>query len=127
MENTNAPAPDVQDIAKGKTNAILAYCTPIGWIISIIMHSSAKSKFAAFHIRQGLGLWIIAIGIGILTMMLYMLLGYRMWFLITGFRAIVNLGILALAIMGLMNANNGKQVGIPVLGETFNKMFSGIN
>lgn len=117
--------PDTQDIAKGKTNAILAYCTPIGWIIALILHNGAKSRFAAFHIRQGLGLWCLAIASSIVLMMFMFSLHF--FFIFAGVRMLVNLGIIALAIIGIINVNNGKMEPVPLLGDFFNKLFAGIN
>jgi len=126
MENATTPSPDAQDIAKGKTNAILAYCTPIGWIIAFVLHGNAKSRFAAYHLRQGLGLMCIAIGLGIISVAFMFMFMFHMFFLFWVIR-LLQLGILGLAIIGIMNANNGKAEPVPVLGEFFNKMFSGIN
>jgi uncharacterized membrane protein len=124
MENTTTPISDAQDIAKGKTNAILSYCTPIGWIIGFVLHSSAKSRFAAYHLRQGLGLWCLAMGIGIASV--FFLLVFYMFILYLAIR-LLQLGVLAFAVMGLINASNGKMEPVPLLGDFFNKIFSGIN
>ncbi len=122
MENTSSPSPDAQDIAKGKTIAILSYCTLIGWIIAFVMHGNEKTKFGAYHLRQGLGLMCIGLVIFIISFMFI----FMMPALYFGFR-LLNLGILALAIMGIMNANNGKAEPMPLIGDFFDKLFSGIN
>lgn len=40
----------------GKTKAIVAHITWIGWIIALILNSSEKDEIASFFIRQLLGL-----------------------------------------------------------------------
>ncbi|MCX6312439.1 MAG: hypothetical protein NT084_12480 [Bacteroidetes bacterium] len=122
MENTNMPVSDAQDAENGKIIAILSYITLIGWVIAYVMHSSNKTKFGAFHIRQGLGLMIMSVGVFILSFVMM----FISFYLYSIFQ-IVNLGILAIAIMGIVNAAGGKKQGIPVLGEFFDKTFASIN
>ena len=42
----------------GKNIAIVSYLTIIGAIIAIFMNSEKKDSFAAFHIRQALGIFV---------------------------------------------------------------------
>lgn len=52
-----------------KTYAILAYCTLIGWIISLTQVSSStgeERKFTAFHLRQMLVLMLLGAVISII-------------------------------------------------------------
>lgn len=114
--------PDQKDIEAGKTNAILAYCTLIGWIIAIALNGTTKSKFAAFHIRQGLGLMLTAIVVVVLYFLILFVIPFLFWL-----APLLNLGVLTLAILGIINAANGKMIGVPVVGDMFNSMFSGIN
>ena len=120
MENTA----DQQDIAKGKTNAIIAYITPIGWLIAYILNSSNKSKFATFHLRQALGL-AIAEGV-VMALSVFFILFIYLPFIFWPLR-MVNIAILGLVVIGLVNANNGKAEPLPFIGEFLSKTFSGIN
>ena len=52
----------------GKTRAIIAHITLIGWIIAIVQNSSDKNEDASFYIRQMLGLMILAVGLQIVSM-----------------------------------------------------------
>ena len=45
----------------GKTVAIIAHLTFIGWIIAIIMNSSNKTEIGSFYIRQTLGIFLLLI------------------------------------------------------------------
>ena len=43
-------------VFEGKTAAVLGYITFVGLIIGYFMNSESKNEFAAFHLRQSLGL-----------------------------------------------------------------------
>jgi hypothetical protein len=50
----------------GKTIAIIAHVTIIGYIIALIMHNNNKTEIGSFYLRQLLGLWIAVIVLGII-------------------------------------------------------------
>ena len=52
---------DANNPESGKTVAILAHITFLGWIIAIIMNSSNKTELGSFYIRQTLGIFLIGI------------------------------------------------------------------
>ena len=52
--------------SQGKTTAIIAYLTIIGWIIAFIMNNKDNNAFASFHIRQALGLMLTYFAVSIL-------------------------------------------------------------
>lgn len=125
MENTNqAPLSEQQDIDAGKTIAILSYITIVGWIVAIVMHNNSpvKSKFAAFHLRQGLGLTLCAFSIIAAAVIVGFILPF-LFFLIP----LLQVGVIVLVILQIIQAANGKKQGIPVLGDFIEKTFSGIN
>ncbi|QGY45429.1 hypothetical protein GM418_17645 [Maribellus comscasis] len=43
----------------GKTKAIIAHITIIGWIIALVLNSTEKDEFASYYIRQLLGIYIL--------------------------------------------------------------------
>lgn len=43
----------------GKTIAIIAHITFIGWIVALIINSSERDMMAGFYIRQTLGIFIM--------------------------------------------------------------------
>ncbi|VAW18536.1 hypothetical protein MNBD_BACTEROID01-2248 [hydrothermal vent metagenome] len=45
----------------GKTKAIVAHITLIGWVIAFIINSSDKDEFASYYIRQTLGIFLLGI------------------------------------------------------------------
>lgn len=120
--NTNDTIPlPPDDIAKGKTIAILSYCTLLGWIIAIILHQSEKTRYGAFHLRQGLGLFIFLIG-GILAVTGIGIVLWFLWVLVP----VLQIALLVGIILGIINAANGQAKKLPLIGDLSEKMLSGI-
>jgi len=84
---------------------ILAYIGPL----VVVSYATAKDDpFVMFHIKQGAVLFIIEIAMWFLSIILMPL-----WFIFT----LVNLGAVALAILGIMNVVHGKQEDLPLVGK----------
>ncbi|TXD83658.1 hypothetical protein ESY86_08740 [Subsaximicrobium wynnwilliamsii] len=102
---------------EGKNTAIIAYITIIGLIIAFVMNSDKKSDFASYHIKQSLGLALTGLALGIIGMI--PILGW-----------IINLiGIFVLLfiwIMGLVNAINGQEKPVPILGTMYLEWFKNL-
>lgn len=90
----------------GKTKAIVAHITLIGWIIALVLNSQEKDEYASFYIRQMLGLLIISF-LGFIP-----LLG-----IIFGIAALV------LWIISLIGAASGQMKPLPVVGQYFQDWF----
>ncbi|MGC9352511.1 MAG: hypothetical protein ACP5D9_01670, partial [Mariniphaga sp.] len=45
----------------GKTKAIVAHITIIGWIIALVLNSNEKDEFASYYIRQLLGIYLLGL------------------------------------------------------------------
>lgn len=103
--------------ADGKTVAIISYITLIGFIIALIMNSSKRSAFAAFHIRQSLGIMLTAFVLSLIGII--PILGWIVSIL--GFLLIV-----VMWIMGLVAAVNGEEKPVFLLGNQFQDWFRGI-
>ena len=102
---------------EGKTIAIIAYLTIIGLIIAFVMNNDKKNPFANFHIRQSLGLGLTALALSLINII--PILGWLISFI--GFFI-----ILFMWIMGLLNAINGKEKTVPILGEKYKEWFKTI-
>lgn len=108
-EQNNQPAAPVTPTStdgqkKNTTMAIVAYI-----IFFIPLLTDAKNDpFVKYHIKQGLALFIVAVALGILQSILF----YRMWFIIQ----LLQLGVLVLAIMGIMHAAKGEEKPLPLIG-----------
>ncbi len=116
---------DKADIEQNKTMCILAY---LGILVLIPMFvSPAKdSRFVRFHVNQGIILLIACIGWVIVDSVIMALLravlwsGLSAWRFYTTFGTILNLVYILftiLAIIGIINALNGKAKELPVIGK----------
>jgi len=103
-----------------RTVAILTYITLIGFIIAIVMHSNKKTALGAFHLRQGLGLIVsgLVLGVGGFVLLFIPVLG---WLAVMA----AWLAFLVMWLMGLIAAVNGQQKPMPILGEQYQKWFAG--
>ncbi|MBK0370008.1 hypothetical protein [Flavobacterium agrisoli] len=100
----------------GKTAAITAYILIIGVLIAMSMNSEDKNKFAAFHIRQALGLSLTFISLGaIISNFDSFFITFPMW-----------IGISVLWVFGITSAIKGETTPIPILGNLFQKWFKNI-
>lgn len=96
---------------QGVVMAVLAYIGPLV-IVSYIM--GKDNPFVKYHIKQGLVLLVLEVGLWFVGKMLFFL-----WPLI----GIVNLALLVLAIVGIINAVNKKEKELPLVGS-FAKHFN---
>lgn len=105
------------NIAEGKNIATIAYITLIGLIVAFVQNGEKKNKFASYHIRQSLGLMCTGFALALVNIIPF--LGW----IISIFGVI---GLMVLWFMGLMNAINGKEQPIPLLGNLYAKWFANI-
>jgi uncharacterized membrane protein len=106
----------LEDIKQGKTAAIIGYILFIGPLIALSMNSDPKSKFASFHIRQGIGLTLLFISLGLIISNFHndMIL-ISMWIFVS-----------ILCVYGLITAANGETKTLPIIGNFFQKVFKNI-
>lgn len=121
MDNTtqgmNQEAPqdggDQGDIEKNKGMAVLSY---IGILCLIPLLAAKESKYAQFHAKQGLVLFIIWVILGVL----YAIPGVNVVMFFIGW--ILWLFLAILAIMGIVNSLQGKYWKMPILGGMAEKI-----
>ncbi|ASV29780.1 hypothetical protein [Maribacter cobaltidurans] len=101
---------DPKNPDSGKTVAIIAHITVIGWIVALIMNSQNKTEFGSYYIRQTLGIWILGFILGIIP--------------VVGCFAFII--CVVLIIISLVNAANDKMVPIVGLGEYFQDWFKSL-
>jgi uncharacterized membrane protein len=111
---------DPADVEKNKIFGILAYLPPLLFLVPLL--AAKESKFAMYHCNQGLVLTITAFALWIVNMILGMILVFIPfvgWFLMAVLHLGVFISILALAIMGIINAVNGVCKPLPLIGNRF--------
>lgn len=101
MENQNR----IKDVEDNKVMAILAYI-----IFFIPLLAARESTFAMYHANQGLLLFLLAVGINIVGT----IIPFIGWMFIL---PLGNLLVLALAILGIINAAKGDEKPLPILGK----------
>lgn len=94
----------------GKTKAIVAHITLIGWIIALVVNSQEKDEFASFYIRQMLGLILLSIVVS--------------WIPIVNIVGWVV--VFVLWILSLVGAASGEEKLTPFVGEYFQQWFKGL-
>lgn len=96
---------DSRDIEDNRVMAILAYI----WILFLVPLLAAKeSRFARYHAYQGVALFLLSLLVGIIDR----LLPYNL----SGLSYLLSLAVLVLAIIGIVNAYQGKAKPLPVIG-----------
>ncbi len=94
----------------GKTKAIVAHITWIGWIIALILNSSQKDEITSYYIRQTLGIYLFTLLVSIIPVLniIGWIIGIIFW------------------IMSLIGAINGEMKETPIVGKYFQDWFKGI-
>lgn len=100
-----ANKPDTKDIEDNKVYAILAY---IGILCLVPILAAKDSKFAQFHANQGLILFICGIAGSIVARI--PIFGWIIY-------PVVSIGIIVLAIMGIVSASKGEMKELPIIGS----------
>lgn len=106
---------DPNDIQNNKVMAILAY---LSWLVLIPLFAAKDSPFARFHVKQGLLLaiceTIVIIAVNILTTIIVTLVP-ALWFIST-ILSLLYIPFCVLAIIGIINAAQGKAKELPIIG-----------
>ncbi|NGM65652.1 DUF4870 domain-containing protein [Sphingobacterium sp. SGR-19] len=103
-----------------KVQSILSYIG-IAWLIAYFGGKKERNDFSRYHLKQGLGLWIIAIWnvlvsvVSVISASIAVLLSY------------VGFIFLVLMIMGIIHAVNNVKKPLPVVGVLFEDKFDFIN
>ncbi len=105
---------DENTIFEGKTAAALSYITFVGLIIAYFMNSEVKNPFAAFHIRQSLGLTLSYFLIMIPLSMLDIPMASIGFFIV----------FFVLWLYGIISAFQGHVRPLPLVGAFYQKVFT---
>lgn len=94
----------------GKTKAIVAHITYIGWIIALVINANQRDEITSFYIRQLLGIYLFSIVISFIPVL--NIIGWIAAFIFW--------------IMSLLDALNGEMKTTPYVGEYFQDWFKAI-
>lgn len=101
----------------GKTRAMIAHFTLIGWLIAFFMNNGDRNDFASFYIRQMLGLLILLFGGQIIM---------RIGFLGMLIGGVIVIASIILWVVSIKDANSGKKEPSPFIGHFFQMWFKGL-
>lgn len=94
----------------GKTVAIIAHLTLIGWIIALVMNNGNKTEIGSFYIRQVLGIMLLGFVLGIIPVvnLIAWIVPFVLW------------------IISLVGAFGGKQKPVLLVGDYFQDWFKSL-
>jgi len=105
-----------QTVNEGKTIAIISYLTWIGTLIAYILNKDKKNAFAAFHIRQMIGLSLFSLANAFI---ITRYTGYWIY-------GTINFLLFVLWIIGFIGVLQGEDKKIPFIGDLFQDWFKGV-
>ncbi len=116
---------DPSDIASNKGISVLSY---IGLLFLIPLFCTNNSKYARYHVNQGLVLFLTGVAYGVVQGVLTLILGVIFPFsfftgrsvvyvILTTILSLVWLAFTALMIIGIVNAATGKAKELPIIGK----------
>lgn len=112
------------DINANKGISVLSY---IGILFLIPLLAKKDSPYAQYHAKQGFNLFLLDVAIGIVNLLLGLIkvpqslygfvYGYATPWFVSLISWLLGLGVLALAIIGIVNAVQGKAKELPIIGK----------
>ena len=107
---------DPADVAANKTLSLFSY---LNLLLLIPLLAVPRSRYARFHVNQGLVLLLCEIVWGVLTAIVGLIFGFIPFvgWLVKLIMRLVNLVFIVLAIMGIVNAVGGRAKPLPIIGD----------
>lgn len=109
--------------------SIVCYITLVGWIVSLILYSSDpkfKSSLSRFHLKQALGLIILAFAASIIFRIIIHMPFFG-WLTAVILGPIFAIFIIVLLVMGIINASQGEEKPLPLIGRFADENLNFIN
>jgi uncharacterized membrane protein/predicted RNA-binding Zn-ribbon protein involved in translation (DUF1610 family) len=111
-----------RDAQENKTMAILAY---ILFFIPLLTGAHNTSPFVKYHTNQGTLLFIASLAFGVVYWILMSILtsillntgAWGLWNVLTTIRGLAWLLVLALCVIGIINAAGGQMKPLPIIGK----------
>ncbi len=106
---------DPRDVQDNKGMAIIAY---ILFFVPLIAGTHKTSPYVKYHTNQGTALFITALAYGLADGIITAVVGWipLVGWLITLVLSLAGLVFLVLLIMGIINAANGEEKPLPIIG-----------
>ncbi len=110
---------DPVDVKRNKVMGVLSY---LGILVLIpILAGDKKSYYVKFHANQGLALFLVSIGVNLISSLtrfiVYEVLGYYRFDFFSNIFNILEFGIFILVIMGIVYACKGEKRGFPFIED----------
>lgn len=113
---------------KEKVLSVISYLSIIGWIVSYLLLGNKKDDIVDFHLKQSLGLaiskLITYVFFLVLSSIIINLLGINLSMIIIIAGTLVYLFLIALTVIGCINAARGKMCALPIIGGYFVNKFN---
>jgi len=100
---------DITSPLSGNKNTAMAVIAYILFFVPLLTGDAKKDPFVKYHVKQGLVLFLLAVLVNVIGWVI----PFYLWYSISW---ILSLGILVLLILGIVNAVNGKQEPLPLVG-----------
>ena len=104
--------PVLNDVDDHKLFAIIGYILPFLFFVPMVQDASKNNVFARYHANQQLTLLVLCIGLYILGQVIY-----SISYMLMVFIPLLNIGLLVLAIMGIIHAAQGEMKELPLVGK----------
>lgn len=104
------PAPGGNPAPSRGKNIAMAIVAYVIFFIPLLTGDAQKDPFVKYHVKQGLVLFLLAVLVGIVNG----IMPSYFWYAINW---ILSLALLVLFVVGIINAANGKQQPLPVVGK----------
>lgn len=114
---------DPQDIANNKVMAVLSY---LGILVLIPWFAAPQSRFARFHAKQGITMFLVQLAYSIISFLLGLIKTPHYYYFIEYMATpwyinllifIIGIPIIVLTIMGIVNAAKGRAKELPIIGK----------
>lgn len=116
MANPQAPATPTsspQTSAPANNNALMGILCYLGVLVVVPILTSKNIPFVKFHIKQGLVLAAGEVGLWVLGMFAWNIIGGLWWSL----SSLLSLGLLILSIVGIVNVLQNQEKPLPYVGQ----------
>lgn len=105
-------APQPGQPASNQPNTGMAIVAYILFFIPLLTDAK-KDPFVKFHVKQGIVIFALAVILWVIRMFIPWFWLWKLYWLFN----LVSLAILVFAIIGIVNAANGKQEKLPLIGQ----------